>query len=350
MIAETSGREGAGVAEDATTLSFLSTADLQRWVRGLRERYTVIAPSEVDGVVLFARLDATADITVPFRNSLVPTKALLYPSTEVIFTVEKRDGQTQLIPPPEDREQIIFGVRPCDVRGITLLDQVLLADPADTLYARRRSQTILVGVGCSQPEPQCFCTTYDCAPDDGRNVDVFLREVEGGYGVKAVTSKGRSLLEGLNLPSYRGDPPVSPYPTPIPFDGVDEKVRTAFGTDFWARLADRCLGCKICTYLCPTCHCFDLRDWKAGDYVERIRTWDCCQSPGFTRLAGGHNPRATKAARLRQFYAHKFLYFPERFGSPMCVGCGRCLANCPVNIDVREVLSELQQAETGENQ
>jgi sulfhydrogenase subunit beta (sulfur reductase) len=103
------------------------------------------------------------------------------------------------------------------------------------------------------------------------------------------------------------------------------------------------LHCNICAYVCPTCYCFDVRDYPDKGKVERVRSWESCQSPGFSLTAGGYDPRTTKGERLRQRFSHKFLYFPERFQDAACIGCGRCVKACPVNIDIREVISDLQQ-------
>jgi len=120
-------------------------------------------------------------------------------------------------------------------------------------------------------------------------------------------------------------------------------MRQAFDSPYWSRLADRCVHCNLCAYVCPTCYCFDIRDYESKGKIERVRSWESCQSPGFTRQAGGYNPRASKEARLRQRFYHKLLYFPEDFGAIACVGCGRCVQVCPVNIDIREVISDIQK-------
>jgi ferredoxin len=112
----------------------------------------------------------------------------------------------------------------------------------------------------------------------------------------------------------------------------------AFDDGRWEELTVRCLGCGSCTYLCPTCHCFDIADEARLYKGRRIRTWDSCQFPLFTKHASGHNPRRNKKERLRQRFMHKFSYAVENTGTALCVGCGRCIAGCPVNLDIRDVI------------
>ncbi|MFC1926046.1 4Fe-4S dicluster domain-containing protein, partial [Chloroflexota bacterium] len=112
---------------------------------------------------------------------------------------------------------------------------------------------------------------------------------------------------------------------------------------YWDRLADRCVHCNVCSYVCPTCYCFDVRDYEAKGKIDRVRSWESCQSSGFTKIAGGHDPRPTKGTRLRQRFNHKLFYFPEEFGTSHCVGCGRCVRSCPVNIDIREIIRNIQE-------
>jgi len=115
-----------------------------------------------------------------------------------------------------------------------------------------------------------------------------------------------------------------------------------YNASFWPQIAEACINCGACTFLCPTCYCFDIQDEVAGTKGVRLRYWDSCMFPLFTLHASGHNPRGQKMQRVRNRFMHKFKYFPDRFGPVSCVGCGRCVKDCPVNIDIREVISLMQ--------
>ena len=64
-------------------------------------------------------------------------------------------------------------------------------------------------------------------------------------------------------------------------------------------------------------------------------------------MAGNHNPREQKRARVRQRFMHKLCFFEERYGSPLCVGCGRCLIDCPATMDITAIIDKVNAAGTG---
>ena len=43
---------------------------------------------------------------------------------------------------------------------------------------------------------------------------------------------------------------------------------------------------------------------------------------------------------------HKLKYFPDKYHKGVaCVGCGRCIQQCPVNIDIRQVFLLMNEFE-----
>jgi len=321
---------------------FASRDDVLRWLESLLQQRIVIAPVRVEGRIMFQPISKAEEIVFDFGNTTLSPKGWFLPPTETLFSVRRDDGQVELVPTSVEHDAVIFGLRPCDARGIALMDGPFLQEPGDTLYQERRGRTALVGLACRQAQPECFCTSMGSAPDDASYVDILLTQAKDGYIVQTVTDKGKALLP-KGWAKYKGKMPTPPRLKAVPTQEIVSAVRGLFNDPYWERLADRCLHCNICAYVCPTCYCFDVRDYPDKGKVERVRSWESCQSPGFSAMAGGYDPRTTKGERLRQRFYHKLLYFPERFQELACVGCGRCGKTCPVNIDIREVISDLQQ-------
>ena len=275
-------------------------------------------------------------------------KEAVFPSTDLILSLEKQGKDVTLAEPPLETKQVIFGLRPCDAHGISVLDAVYMGrEPVDTGYARRRQATALVGLSCSQMWEGCFCTSMGGAPDDPSHVDVLLTAVAGGYAVNAVTEKGKALIAGLEPREVTGDPPPPAVGETAPVL-PGERWPQRFTDRYWDLLAERCIGCRVCTYVCPTCRCFDVRDEVAErrtNYAryDRLRCWDACTRPNYRVTAGGHNPRPTKGPRLRNRFFCKFYYMMKDYGANGCVGCGRCIEACPVNIDIVEMLHDVSQ-------
>ena len=323
---------------------YLSRDDLLRWLDQLLRERILLAPVRVQELTLFQPVSKVEEVTLDFGNTTLSPKGWFLPPTETLFSMQSNDGQPQLVPSIIEKDAVIFGLRPCDAKGIALMDGPFLREPSDTLYQEHRARTSLIGLSCRRVQPECFCTSVGSAPNDSSHVDILLTEIENGYIVQVITEKGKALLPKTLVESEQALPPP-PELQPVPTKEVTRAVREFFNNPYWERLADRCLHCNICAYVCPTCYCFDMRDYSNKGKLERVRSWDSCQSAGFTRIAGGYDPRTAKGARLRQRFAHKLLYFPEEFQDIACVGCGRCVKSCPVNIDIREVMSDLEQLE-----
>lgn len=320
----------------------IARKDLIAWLNLLARERVLIAPVEIAGLLFFKNISKAEEIALDFDNTLLSPKDWFFPPSTILFTVERKDGQTpQIVPARADQEAVLFGLHPCDAKGVTILDKPYLATPSDAFYQQRRAHTTLVGLACRKACAECFCTSLGTAPNDPTNLDVLLTEAEDLYIVQVVTEKGKALLENLTLKDSDLVLPSPPSPVPVPTEGIVEAMRQVFNSPYWSRVADRCIHCNVCAYVCPVCYCFDIRDYVERGQIERVRSWESCQSPGFTKVAGGYDPRPTKGARLRQRFYHKLLYMPEQFGILGCTGCGRCVRSCPVNIDIREIISDV---------
>ncbi len=321
---------------------------LAEWLAQVAAGKQLVAPTTVDGILLYRPVEGVKDLAWDFSRPVLSAKEVFFPATERLLAIEKTGQTIHLQNVVPDQALVLFGVRPCDARGIAALDALFIeSDPVDVNYARRREGAVIIGMACQEVGDTCFCTRVGGAPDDPTGMDIMLKELNGGYEVQAITAKGREICEQAGLqpqaPEQRN--PVSPFPLP---------TRSAwpahFNDDVWAAMAERCLSCRICAYVCPTCRCFDVRDEVApsdnGHKVyERIRCWDSCTRQGYRRIAGGHNPRAEKGQRLRNRFFCKFFYYQEQYGPLGCTGCGRCIDSCPVNIDITEVMDYIQASE-----
>jgi len=327
---------------------FITHNNLLAWLGKIKEDRTLIAPQDVGkGHIHYRPVSDMDSITFDYIQPDMSAKEFLFPQTERLMRIEKRGDEVTLHDYLLEEEQVIFGLRPCDAHGFLAFDALFLEqDPPDAYYARRREMTTLVGLSCPQMWENCFCTSVGGGPEDPSHLDVLLTATGDSYAVQAVTDKGKTLLASaetqevsdLTLPEIQHNDAVPILP--------NEDWPILFNDQYWARLGERCLSCKLCTFVCPTCRCFDLRDeevlFGTGLVVhDRMRVWDACTAPNYRTIAGGHNSRATKGQRIRNRYYCKFHYYPKDFGPLGCVGCGRCIEVCPVNIDIKEMLVQV---------
>lgn len=327
--------------------SFLATESLSAWVDGLRATHRVIAPVRRGGQVVFRPIARADEVAWDAGRADFSAKDHFLPASEAIVTWQPTENGVRAEAPLAGQPQVLLGARPCDAHALEVMDRLFLDDPVDLYYAERRAKTTLVGLACADgPWEGCFCTSVGGGPAERRHLDVLLTPVEGGHAVDVVSEKGRALVAAAKLVDLGGRTPPRAPDVAVLEVAAAEAWRRQFDDAFWGELAERCLGCRTCTYDCPVCYCFDVRDRRLADgRVERLRCWDSCQGALCFAIAGGHNPRPTQSQRLRQRYMHKFLYYPAREqGAALCVGCGRCVVQCPVNVDVREVLAHVAEA------
>jgi len=226
----------------------------------------------------------------------------------------------------------------------------------DLWWTKRMESMTFIGLGCNNPGSTCFCTSVGGGPFHEEGLDVLLFDVDDHYLAKALTDKGERILGQGNVGEAadeetrkkadalkkEAEDMVNSY---VPTDKLrDKDVLELFDAPFWDDVAFACINCGTCTYLCPTCWCFDIQDEVQKTQGDRIRNWDSCMFPLFTLHASGYNPRSDKVQRVRQRFMHKLKYYVDKYGNGVaCVGCGRCLNYCPVNIDIREVFKLMNE-------
>jgi ferredoxin len=249
---------------------------------------------------------------------------------------------------------VIFACRPCDARGIAVLDRPYLNGPyRDPYYAARRNALLIISLTCDAPCATCFCGWTGKGPADSAGSDVLMTRVEDGFALEAVSPGGEALLcdgsladlltegaarlEAVQAARKAGAAMLPPAPDLGRAAAALGKRFADVG--FWQDMTAHCLSCGACTYMCPACYCFNISDEGDGMEGRRVRSWDTCMSPLFTREASGHNPRTAKALRMRNRVLHKFSYYPTVWnGAFSCSGCGRCIVNCPVHLDIRRIV------------
>ena len=324
-------------------------------VRRMLAEYQVFGPVHDDGVTLFRQIKDPSELDLQFSNSSMPPKALLLRQTETLFKF--RLGRTVKIDRvnlPDDRT-VIFGIRPCDARSLTILDQVFKGEYEDPYYLAKRKNTVLVGLSCTRPEVNCFCTSLNDGPASAENMDVLFTDIGEKYYVEVKSDKGKHLIAGMKglLTSAKEEnekkkkeverKAVASITRSMNIEGLVNTLDNMFENPFWQTIAMKCLGCGVCTYLCPTCHCFDIQDETTVTKGARVCVWDSCMYPEYTSQASGYNPRPGRMNRVRNRVYHKFNYFPKNLDVTACVGCGRCIDNCPVNVDIVDVVTRAQE-------
>ena len=287
-------------------------------------------------------------------------KDLFFPQTEDLYDVIL-DGKTVKIEDvrTECEDFILFGVRACDARSFSILDKVFLSDPVDTYYENRRRHGTVIALACSRPEETCFCAAFGIDPTSPAGDAAAW--IEGGtLYLTAYTGRGEAALaaagelltpcggEAVAAQQARVKAVYEKLPlAKVSFEGMKkDDLMTHFKSDKWASLSEACIGCGTCTFVCPTCQCYDVREFNTGSRIKKFRCWDSCMYSDFTLMAHG-NSRNSQLERFRQRFMHKLVYFPENNGGEFgCVGCGRCLAKCPISMNIVKVEKALEGSAT----
>ena len=348
MTEKTDKAEKTELAEKAEKQQALQKTALADALKALMEEYIVYAPTGEAERQSFRRIDAGGVSDVNLDGlPLLPPKELLFPRSETLYSVDLDSAEVSQ--PVQAGNAVLFGVRPCDARSIVNLDCAFLEKGyTDSAYADRREKLTVVALACDViPARTCFCDSMGGGPADAEGADILLSETKdvNAWLVSALTEKGRAIEElwlrsSLLLAAGKNTAAKSPACTLKVETSADlaASLKAAFEDPAWASFSEACIGCGTCSYICPTCYCFDIDMDVRGSEANEFRCWDCCMFSDYSRMAGGHNPRPTKKERLRNRYLHKLSYFEERYGRMLCVGCGRCIAKCPAGLDIASVI------------
>jgi len=288
-------------------------------------------------------------------NTNRSAKDFFFPQTENLVDFKVEGKKIEVIDSRSETEDfVVFGVRACDAASFAVLDRVFLQEPVDTYYKNRREHGVIVTMACTKPAETCFCHTFgiDATAPGG---DVSVWETADGYCMQANTEKGEallstvsSLLEDTDAKAVEAQQaatreilakmPLANLTTEGFGQGLTKEL---FNRPEWKNLSETCLGCGTCTFVCPTCQCYDIRDFDTGNGIKRFRCWDSCMYSDFTKMSAGQ-PRPTQLERFRQRFMHKLVYYPDNNnGMFSCVGCGRCLSRCPISMNIVKVMKTL---------
>lgn len=342
---------------------FITEAHLAALAGELSGQMPVLVPVRSGQSIVFKRFQAGMELDFS-RLPAVSPKAAVFPQNETLLLVRHFEAvsgkKPQLLETLPKGKSLVLGCRPCGARGKLIFDPVYNTEQIrDPYYAERRENTLFVTLSCERPESTCFCESVGGGPADTSGSDVLLTKVADGFVALAVTEAGQKLLENP-LFDEAGErvgeaDAVNARASELmgaahDFSDAPEKLLARFDDmEFWDEQAAKCLSCGACTYICPTCYCFNITDNEAGLLTRRLRSWDNCMSHTFTLEGSGHNPRTSKAHRLKNRIGHKFSYYPSLHKQTIaCCGCGRCIKQCPAGVDIRRIVTAAQEYVEGQ--
>jgi ferredoxin len=298
-------------------------SELKPFLDALAEQMELYVPKKADEHYVFSKYDPSAQTEVEFNNirACTPLKEFLFPLRELAAVFPES------VEPEQIKPFAVFGLKDCDLRSLEILDKVFLEEEfEDPFYVRRRENMFMISSDCFNPAESCLCNVFDGKPFATSGFDLNLSKVRDGFNEER--TKTQEQLEQQNAE--------------LSFDvPVRDVVESSEESDVYDVEAKTCIECQACTRICPTCHCFYLYDTSQKDYFAKMKMWDGCMRLAYAEVAGGANPHKMLGDRLKHRLMHKFVYFLDRYGINMCVGCGRCVDAEAGGVDLRVVLKKL---------
>jgi len=333
----------------------MKTELLPTFLEALKAWGTVYAPVErAPGVYGLEALDDVARARPDALRTILPFKKLLLkPRFTMLEASGNGSGEGTESRDNDLGRMVFFGAHPCDVHALRILDLLYLSDYVDSYYRRNRDNLTVVGYGCF-PDDKCFCQSLGTSSCD-EGFDLFLTDLEGRFLVTVASPRGDDIVQAnraLFQPATRQDTRdyldrlkrrEKAFSLSLDVTDLPYVLELKKDDPVWDELGKKCLCCGSCSMVCPTCSCFNVMDEvPTGGHPRRVRCWDACLYRDYALVAGGHNFRADRADRVRNRYYHKQEAFVREFGMPSCVGCGRCIENCPTGINVVEVFQHVR--------
>jgi ferredoxin len=361
---------------------FLPRARLQDLIDALRARgLHCVGPQVRDGAIVYDDLDRAAQLPAGAHAEQAPgsyrlaasgsprqfawangpqaLKPFLFAPRETLWHAQRGAGGHIAFTgqAPEPAPLAVIGARACDLAALALQDAHFLErDYVDPYYAARRRNLFVVAVECSHPAATCFCASTGDGPQVRRGSDISLVELDDGFVARDDSVRGGEVLAALALApassdqltqaGAQTDAAAATQTRSLPSLNLRDTLLASLNHPRWDAVAARCLSCGNCTAVCPTCFCHAQRDAPQldGDSSEHVREWDSCFSRGHSYLHG-FTVRPDTRSRYRQWLVHKLGTWHDQYGRSGCVGCGRCIAWCPVGIDLTEEAAALAEVQ-----
>jgi sulfhydrogenase subunit beta (sulfur reductase) len=295
----------------------------------------------------FQVIEDLDQIDIEYTRTILPPRKILLPPTVNMFQASDKEYKEDF---SHVSKKIIFGIHPCDIHGLLIMDNFFTHEFYDPYYMESRKNTLLLGHSC-WPDENCLCqSTRTHIIKEG--YDLFFSKIDNTYIVWIGSSKGDDLIRARedlfeedisdkDIKKYTewGDERDKAFKTKINFDSLRDLMELKYNDPLWEKIGNACLACASCTNVCPTCNCYNIQDRPVlgKNYSEIARCWDACTLENYSEVAGGENFREKRSDRLKLWYTHKFQVYITEYGKPGCVGCGRCIATCPVDINVKTV-------------
>ncbi|MBT4090598.1 MAG: 4Fe-4S dicluster domain-containing protein [Deltaproteobacteria bacterium] len=333
--------------------------DNEGWEKGLEKlngSYRMFGPFENQDSHAFKQFGQGESPDMSLKNTHLSAKSVVYPQSQVMFEYTtdetKDDHHIMKEVATDEKPAAVFGIRPCDAASFLLVQRNFDSpEYKDPYWVKPYEASTFVGLACDDPDSTCFCTSAGGGPYSDNGLDLLLSQEEGGFTCQVITEKGEALAKSAGWDTaaegadFEGKKQAAEKKISVKLDSSklkDQKTTELFSAEFWDDVAFSCLNCGTCTFSCPTCWCFDIQDENQGTDGKRMRNWDSCMYPLFTLEGSGHNPRPSKVQRVRQRFMHKLKYYVDKYEAGIqCVGCGRCIRLCPVNIDIRTVCDKM---------
>ncbi|MHC5075727.1 MAG: 4Fe-4S dicluster domain-containing protein [Planctomycetota bacterium] len=337
-------------------MEIVFTSNIKNFLDAIAQEMELYVPKMTGNHYVFTTYNPGQSTDVKFNEirTCEPVKEFLFPVRE----------SAAVYPEPSDPEQVksfaVFGLKECDIRSIEILDKVFIEDDfVDPLYTSKRDKMFIIASDCTEPGETCFCNIFGLTGHALMGFDLNVSRIKDGFIIESGSVKGKDFLSKNS--SLFADTPTAAIEereenrkktkdqleqnnADLKFDSsIKEIIEDIEDSEVFDKTAETCIECQACTRVCPTCHCFYLYDTSKSDYFTKMKMWDSCMRTAYAAVAGGENPRKVLGDRMHHRMLHKFVYFLERYGLDMCIGCGRCVDADAGGMDIRNLFKQLDE-------